>query len=103
MADRELSDAQWLVLDLLVRAREAGVQRLSRQELLANESVPATLRIRLAFAALMMPSDVVRWIGEHEFEITDAGAEVFNQRYKRASRMADIIIYLPDRSHEVPN
>jgi hypothetical protein len=36
-----LSDEQWCVLDLLMRARQKGVQRLSRAEVLHSETMPA--------------------------------------------------------------
>lgn len=99
-----LSDEQWCLLDLLMRARQKGVQRLSRMELLHNTALPQGASVKLAWAALTMPEEIVTWHGQHDFEITEAGAQLFNLRFGNGSnptptRVADAVIYLPGPEH----
>jgi hypothetical protein len=92
----ELSDAQWCVLDLLMRARERGVGELHRLELTNSQEIPAGLAVKLVFAALTIPDCVVSWTGEHTFAITPQGIDMFRQRFGDPSPMADAIVGLPD-------
>lgn len=100
MPEYNLSDEQWLVLDLLMRARQTGVHKLNRLELLQSSSLPQAAIIKLTWAALTMPKDLLTWVGKHDFSITDAGASLFNLRFGSASkampsRVADAVICLP--------
>lgn len=101
MAEYNLSDEQWCFLDLLMRARQRGVDRLNRLELLNSTSIPQGAALKLTWAALTMPSDIVRMIGQHDFQITDAGASLYNLRFGKGAQpatpteIADHVIYLP--------
>jgi hypothetical protein len=100
----EISDEQWCVLDMLMRARQKGVQRLSRMELLHNQTLPQGASIKLVWAALTMPKDIVTWHGQHDFSITDTGAQLYNLRFGDGSnpvpsKIADIVICLPGPEH----
>jgi hypothetical protein len=100
----ELTDAQWCVLDLLMRARQKGVQRLNRVELLHSKGIPQGASLRLTFAALTMPKELVTWIGEHDFAITEAGVQLYNLSFGNGSNpppteFADAVIYLPGPEH----
>ena len=99
----DLTDEQWLVLDLLMRARQKGVDRLNRVELLNATQVPAGARLKLTWAALTMPSDLVQWHGQHDFSITDRGAAIFDFRFRKPTTVADSIIALPDLSGSPPS
>lgn len=105
MAD--LSDEQWCVLDLLMRARQKGVERLSRMEMLSSPSLPQGAAIKLTWAALTMPNDLLTWHGQHDFSITDKGAAVFNFRFGKGvnaavpTQVADAVICLPGPEHYV--
>lgn len=94
-----LSDEQWCVLDLLMRAREKGVHRLNRMEVLSSP-LPQGAAIELTWAALTMPSDLITWCGKHDFSITDAGVSLYNLRFDNPtpSAIADTVIMLPDLS-----
>lgn len=97
----ELSDEQWCVLDLLMRARQRGVHRLSRMELLHNTTLPKAVSLPLTWAALTMPSDIVTWHGQHDFSITEKGVAFFNFRFSKGKQpaapteVADVVICLP--------
>lgn len=100
---RELSDAQWCFLDLLIRAKRRGVSRVNRLELLAS-AVPAHVKVQLVFAALTMPGELVILHGQHDFEITEAGERLFDREFGQAgaqaepTKIADLVIALPDPS-----
>lgn len=94
---KDLKDIEWIILDLLMRAKQKGVHRLSKTELLYNESIPVNLRVQLAFNAMLIDTSLVSWHGQ-EFAITDLGEEVFVSRFGKPSKVADVVIALPDRS-----
>lgn len=100
-----LSDEQWLVLDLLLRVQSRGVNRLNRMEVLYSANLPQGAALKLTWAALTMPDDLVHWIGQHDFEITEAGVSLYNLRFGTAqkapspSTIADTVICLPGPSH----
>lgn len=101
----DLSDEQWLVLDLLMRARKKGVKTLNRLEVLNSPSLPQGAALKLTFAALTMPAELVQWIGQHDFSITGAGATIYNLRFGKGTKdpepttIADSVIYLPGPEH----
>jgi hypothetical protein len=103
-AERKLSDEQWLVLDLLMRARKRGVDRINRIELL-NSSLPQQAKLKLTFAALTMPNDLVVWQGQHDFAVTEDGVALFNLRFGKGNdtavptAIADHVICLPGPEH----
>ena len=100
MSQNPLSDEQWLILDLLMRARQKGVHRLSRMELLSAAQVPQDVRMRLTWAALTMPKDLVEWVGQHDFSITDCGVATYDFRFgKKPTDIADSVISLPGPEH----
>jgi hypothetical protein len=90
-----LSDEQWLVMDLLMRARQKGVDRLNRMELLHNQNMPQGVLLKLTWAALTMPGDLVTWHGQHDFSITEKGVAMFNAMFKKPTPVADSVICLP--------
>lgn len=99
-----LSDEQWLVLDLLMRAKQKGVDRLNRMEVLHNTALPQGASLKLVWAALTMPGELLVWHGKHDFSITDAGAQLYNLRFGNGSnptptKMADAVICLPGPEH----
>lgn len=101
----DLSDEQWCLLDLLMRARQKGVQRLSRMELLHNTALPQGASVKLAWAALTMPKELVTWHGQHDFSITEKGAAIYNFKFGKGTdpavptQVADAVIYLPGPEH----
>jgi hypothetical protein len=97
---KELSDVDWLVLDLLMRAKQKGINRLSKTELLYNESIPSGVRVKLAWAAMVMDTSLISWHGQ-DFAITERGEKLFNAMFKKPTTMADVVIALPDRSGEL--
>lgn len=105
MKEYKLSDEQWCFLDLLMRARERGIAKLNRMEVLSSPSLPQGAAIKLVWAALTMPSDIVTMIGQHDFAITAAGASLYNLRFGRGAQpatptqVADAVIYLPGPEH----
>lgn len=101
-APAELTDIQWCVLDLLLRAKNKGVPRVNRMELLRSSSVLDGVKVKLVFAALgMCNGDYVELHGQHDFEITAAGEQLFLARFAKPTSVADVVIALPDRSREV--
>ncbi|MBB3591691.1 hypothetical protein FHX08_002035 [Rhizobium sp. BK529] len=101
MADN-LSDIQWCVLDLLLRAKRTGASRVNRLELMRSDALPDALKVKLVFTALTMAGGpFVRLHGQHDFEITDAGERMFNERIGAPSKAADAVIALPDQSRQV--
>lgn len=101
MPEYKLSDEQWCFLDLLMRAKESGIDRLSRMEILHNKTLPQGVSLKLTWAALTMPSELVTMIGQHDFQITDAGASLFRLRFGqkvKPTEIADQVICLPDLS-----
>lgn len=97
MPQHDLSDEQWCVLDLLMRARKQGVKVLNRMEMLSTKALPDGVKMKLTWAALTMPKELVTWVGRHDFSITDAGAQVYNLRFNtpEPTQIADAVIYLP--------
>ena len=69
MKSYNLSDAQWCFLDLLMRAKSTGIDRINRMELLKSSSLPQSAALKLTFAALTIPADLVQMIGQHDFRI----------------------------------
>lgn len=101
MPEYKLSDEQWCFLDLLMRAKECGIDRISRMELLASPTLPMDAKMRLTWAALVMPIDLVKMIGKHDFQITDAGVSLYRLRFGQKvtpTQIADHVICLPDLS-----
>lgn len=96
-----LSDIQWCALDLLMRAKQKGASRINRHELLYSSPVPDGVKIKLVWALLTMPHQLVKIHGEHDFEITTKGEQLFNMMFNKPTKAADVIIALPDRSSEV--
>jgi hypothetical protein len=107
MSDLNLSDEQWCFLDLLMRAKNKGVSRINRHELLRSQALPDMARVKLVFAGLTIPTTLVIMHGQHDFEITDEGVRQYNAKFgtegepAEPTRAADMIIALPDRSREV--
>ena len=101
MPEFNLSDEQWCFLDLLMRARVKGVHRLNRLELLNTQSIPQMAAVRLTWAALTMPKELVTMHGQHDFSLTDEGASLYNLRFGKKdepaqpTNMADVVICLP--------
>lgn len=93
-----ISDDQWCLLDLLVSAKRKGVMHLKRAEVLGNEKLPASARVRLVWAALTMPGELI--VEEaFGFRVTAEGEQVFNLRFdKKVSGLAETVICLPDHS-----
>jgi hypothetical protein len=97
MPQHDLSDEQWCVLDLLMRARKKGIHALNRMEVLNSPQLPDGAKMKLTWAALTMPKALVTWISHHNFTITDEGAQVYNLRFNtpEPTMVADSVIYLP--------
>ncbi|WP_354265379.1 hypothetical protein [Bradyrhizobium sp. JR18.2] len=94
------------MLDLLMRARQKGVHRLNRMEVLHNATLPQNASVKLTWAALTMPKELVTWHGQHDFSITEAGAQLYNTRFGHGSnptptKVADAVICLPGPEHYV--
>lgn len=103
MPQYELNSAQWCVLDLLIHARNRGVYLLNRLELLSSNALPLEARLKLAFAALTVPDDLVVWEGKHDFKITDAGISLYKLKFGEQAKPSEIageVFALPDRSAE---
>jgi len=101
MNELKLSDEQWLVLDLLLRAKERGISRLTKEELLSSSKLPQAVAIRLVWAALTMPANLIVWHG-NEFSITDSGLSAFKLRFGqkiKPTEIADAVICLPGPDH----
>lgn len=97
MYNGALTDEQWCMLDLLMRARQKGVPAISRREILESD-LPAGVRVRIVFQALLIPLELMEEKPEG-FVISEAGAEFFNQRFPMGpTHIADAIIALPDGS-----
>lgn len=79
----EISDDQWLVLDLLAAAQRVGHPYVLRQQILQSSKLPAGVRMRLTWAALTIPDDYLRIENEHEFHLTEMGAAALALRYGR--------------------
>lgn len=102
MPEYKLSDEQWCLLDLLMRAKQRGVNQLNRLELLHSRELPQHAALKLTMAALLMPSDLVTWHGKHDFAITDAGASLYALRFGQQAKptaVADAVICLPGPDH----
>lgn len=101
MPEYNLTDEQWCFLDLLMRARAKGMLKLNRLEILGNAVLPVDVVIRLVFAALTMPEELVLIENKHDFSITSAGASLYNLRFSKlreevlADAVADTVICLP--------
>jgi hypothetical protein len=106
MQTHNLSDYQWCVLDLLMRSRQLGVDRINRTEMLRSAQIPQSAAVKLTWAALTMPKDLMTWVTEHDFEITDAGVSLYNLRFGEKdgasptpTTVADSVICLPGPEH----
>ena len=100
-AEYNLSDEQWCFLDLLMRSRQKGINKINRLELLHSQSLPQHAALKLTFAALTMPRELVTMIGQHDFSITESGVSLYNLRFGSAAKpatpthIADNVICLP--------
>lgn len=94
-----LSEIQWLALELLMRAKQKGAPVVSRKELLYSANVPDEIKVKLTWAMLKMPDELVIHRGT-DFEISAKGELLFNAMFNKPSTVADVIIALPDRSGE---
>ena len=95
-----LSDEQWIILDFLMRARQKGIHQLNRMEVLHNKTLPQGLSLKLTWAALTMPKELLEWETHHDFSITEAGVQLYNLRFGNGSnpvptKIADTVICLP--------
>ncbi|WP_267550290.1 hypothetical protein [Rhizobium rhizogenes] len=100
----ELPDVQWCVLDILMRAKQKGIIKVNRHEMLYSEGLPAAIRAQLVFNALLMSNgELIRLVGA-DFEITEKGAQTYNLKFGKRGEMpeptkiGDLVIALPDRS-----
>ena len=106
MPEYKLSDEQWCFLDLLMRARATGINKISRMEILHSPSLPQGVALKLTFAALTMPTGLVTMHGQRDFSITEAGASLYNLRFGKGTwpatptQVADAAIYLPGPEKE---
>jgi hypothetical protein len=104
-SEYNLTDEQWCFLDLLMRSRQKGISKINRLELLHSQSLPQHAALKLTFAALTIPSELVTMIGQHDFSITDDGVSLYNLRFGSAAKtatptnIADNVIYLPGPEH----
>jgi hypothetical protein len=96
----DLTDSQWCALDLLARAKAKGADRDNRLELLHRSPLPDGAKVKIVFALLTMPAELVTLHGQHDFEITDEGIRVQAEKFGQPSAVADHVILLPDRSGE---
>jgi hypothetical protein len=102
----DLSDAQWCFLDLLLRAKKRGIPVLSRMEILHSPTLPQGAAMKLVWGALTIPAELVKHTPPHDFEITEAGASLYNLRFgtkdkaAQPSQIADGVICLPDLSNK---
>ena len=93
------------MLDLLMRARQKGIQRISRTELLHSHALPQSVLVKLTWAALTMPEDLVTWHGQHDIAITEKGVAHYNFRFGKGTapaqptEIADSVICLPGPDH----
>ena len=76
-----ISDAQWLVLDLLAAAQRAGYPYVLRHQILESSKLPAGAKIQLTMAALLIPSELMRIENEHEFHLTEQGSAALALRF----------------------
>lgn len=97
----DLTDVEWCFLDLLARASEKGMPRVSRKEILYSANLPDRVRVQFVFAALTMSRELIQGHdNDQSFSITDKGIALLKFRFGGPSEIADTIIYLPDRSME---
>jgi hypothetical protein len=95
MSEYELSDEQWCLLDLLMRAREKGLNSVSRIELL-HSALPQEVAIKLVWAALTLPKELLEWENVHNMVITEEGVSLYNLRFGKPTEVADWgVICLP--------
>ena len=100
----QVTDEQWCVLDLLMRARRKGINRISRAELVSSTVLPTRAVLKLVWAALTMPDDLVTFT-HNDFAITPAGVALYEFRFGKKgmpaepTRMADQVICLPGPEH----
>ena len=95
----DLSDAEWCFLDLLVRAKQKGVGRVNRREILHSSALPQAAAMKIVWAGLTLANtDLVDMHGQHDFEITPAGEDAFRLRFGpkvAPTKVADVAICLP--------
>lgn len=96
-----LSDEQWLVLDLFMRARQKGVQQINRKELLHTSALPQAASLKLVWAMLTMPDQLVKQQTHDDFSITEKGIAAYELRFGKKAAAApttsvvDSVICLP--------
>lgn len=99
MPEYNLTDEQWCLVDLLMRSRQRGIHSINRMELLHSPALPQGAALKLTWAALVMPKELVAWKGQHEFSITEDGVSLYNLRFGsnagNPSHVADAVICLP--------
>lgn len=70
-----ITDEQWLVLDLLVRAERKGVKSISHAGLARAKQLSVEARAKILDGALTMPEGYLTWRGNDEFAIAQAGIQ----------------------------
>ena len=99
----DLTDIEWVALDILMRAKSIKEGYVHRLVLLNNEDLPATVRARLVMTLLLMSNGkFVRCQNKHEFSITDEGVQIYQLKFgtpakpePKGSSIAHAVICLP--------
>lgn len=81
-----LYDQQWLVLELLMRARRRRQLVIDRRDLFDSAEIHHTQAARLVFAAQHMPKALIRWTGENTFTLTDEGVAFCRKTFAKPVR-----------------
>lgn len=101
----DLTDIEWVSLDLLMRAKTIGDGYVHRLVILNNDDLPAAIRARLVIALLLLSNGpLVLCRNQHEFSITEAGVQLYQLKFgtpkepnPKGSKIAHAVICLPYR------
>jgi hypothetical protein len=82
MSDARMSDAQYVLLYLLMWSGQRGRAVIRRSELRNSVAMSRDMATRLQMAALLMPGNLLSWSeGQEAFSITTAGKLALMDRY----------------------
>lgn len=102
----DLSDEQWILLDIFMRAREKGVHSIHRREILYSPGIPQSVAVKLTFNMLLMADKYIKCEDHEHFSIMQEGIDLYNIRFghgknAKPTEIANTVICLPDLSNQV--
>lgn len=96
---QDLTETQWGVIDLLMRASARGLPWVSCYEIYATPALPGHAREQIVLEAKRMPHGLIEWreAFSEEMRLSEAGRNLYTSKFKNAygTSLADYVLAMP--------